>query len=130
VSGGFGEPRVQECDSATLSINYPDAFVEAGRQEGVAILPTHRFEARRGQPQRDVGGLHRLSYHPDEIIAKCVEVDFFAQLGREGFQGLGSVVLAAVEATVDKALDAPPEGNEQCGGQECGCDDCQGGLLE
>ena len=25
------------------------------------------------QPQGDVGRLHRLSYHPDEIIAECVQ---------------------------------------------------------
>jgi hypothetical protein len=45
------------------------------------------------QPQGDVSGLHRHSYHPDEIIAKRVQVGFVAQLGREGFQGLAASYL-------------------------------------
>lgn len=73
--------------------------------------------------------MHSLPYHPDEVIAECVEVGFVTQPRREGFQGLGSVVLSAVEATVDKALDAPPEGSEHRGDQECGSHDSKGGLL-
>jgi hypothetical protein len=80
------------------------------------------------QPQGDVGRLHGLPHHPDEIIAECVEVGFVAKLGREGVQGLGSVVLAAVEAPIYEGLDAPPEGSEQRGDQERGCHDREGRL--
>ena len=59
------------------------------------------------QPQGDVGGLHRLPYHPDQIIAKCAQVCFVAQLGREGFHGLCSVVLTAIEAPVNNSLNTP-----------------------
>jgi hypothetical protein len=70
------------------------------------------------QPQGDVGRLHRLPYRPYQIIAECAQVCFVAQLGREGFQGLSGVVLAAVEATVDKALNSPPERGKQSRDQE------------
>jgi hypothetical protein len=70
------------------------------------------------QPQGDLGRLHRLPYHPYQIIAKCVQVCFFAQLGRESFQGLSRVLLIAVEAPVYKALNAPPERSKQRRDQE------------
>ena len=53
------------------------------------------------QPQRDMGGLHRLPYRSYQIIAQGVEVRFVLELGREGFQGFGCVVLLAVEAAED-----------------------------
>jgi hypothetical protein len=37
------------------------------------------------QPQRDVRRLHRLPYHPNQIITQCVQVRLVPQLGREGF---------------------------------------------
>ena len=54
------------------------------------------------QPQGDVGGLHRLSYRPDENIAKGVQVCFVARLDQKGFQSLRSVVLPAIEAAVNR----------------------------
>ena len=84
---------------------HPDACVAIAQLRCLMVL-----RGRLGtQPQGDVGGLHRLPYHTHEIIAKRVQVCLVAQLGREGFQGFGSVVFAAVEATVDKALDAPSD---------------------
>jgi hypothetical protein len=44
----------------------------------------------RSQPQRDVGGLHRLPYHTYQIIAECVEVRLIPQLDRECFERLGA----------------------------------------
>jgi hypothetical protein len=32
-----------------------------------------------------VGGLHRLPYHPYQVVAQCVQVGLVAQPGREGF---------------------------------------------
>ena len=78
------------------------SIAEADREKGVAILPSHRFEACRSAAQGDVGGLHRLPYRPDEIIAKCVQVCFVARLDQKGFQGLRSVALTAIQAPVNK----------------------------
>jgi hypothetical protein len=75
------------------------------------------------QPQRDVCGLHRLPYHPHQVVAQGVQVCFVAQLGREGFQGLSCIVLAAVEAPVYEGLDATPQGGEQRGNDQGGDDD-------
>ena len=58
------------------------------------------------QPQRDVGWLHRISYHPYQVIAQRLQVSFVAQLHREPFERLSRVVLPAVEAAVDERLDA------------------------
>src|SRR5215204_4085332 len=81
------------------------------------------------QPQRDVCRLHSLPYHPQQVFAQGVQVCFVAQLGREGFQGLSCIVLAAVEAPVYEGLDATPQGGEQGRYKEGGGNDRQGGLL-
>ena len=60
------------------------------------------------QPQRDVVWLHRFPDHPYEVIAQGIEVRLVSELGREGFQGLSSVVLLAVEAAVYERLYAMP----------------------
>src|SRR5215210_6483582 len=65
------------------------------------------------QPQRDVGGLHRLPYHSHQILLQRLEVRLVPQLDGEGFQGLPCVVFAAVEAAVDEGLDAAPQGVEE-----------------
>ena len=57
--------------------------------------------------------LHRLPYHPNQVAAQSIQVRLVAQLGREGFQGLPRIVLAAVETMVDEALYATPQGIEQ-----------------
>jgi hypothetical protein len=52
------------------------------------------------QPQRDVGWLYRLPNHTHQVVAQGVQIRLVSELGREGLQGLGCVVLAAVEAPV------------------------------
>jgi hypothetical protein len=47
-----------------------------------------------------VGGLHRFPYHANEIVAHSVEVRLISELGTEGFQCLGRIVLAPVEAAI------------------------------
>ena len=49
------------------------------------------------QPQRGVFGLHGLPHHAHHLVAQPTEVRLVAQLGREGFERLGGVVLAAVK---------------------------------
>jgi len=60
-----------------------------------------------------VGGLYRLPYHLYQIGAERIQIRFIAQLGREGFEGLTRVVLAAVEALVYERLEATPQRGEQ-----------------
>ena len=65
------------------------------------------------QPQRDVLWLHRLPYHPYQVIAQCVEIGIVTQLGGEGFQGLSGIVLLTVEAPVYEGLNTSSQGVEQ-----------------
>src|SRR5215204_551027 len=57
--------------------------------------------------------LHRLPYHPYQVVAQRVQVGLVSEFGREGFQGLGCVVLPAIEAPVYEGLDAASQGHEQ-----------------
>jgi hypothetical protein len=36
------------------------------------------------QPQRDVGWLHGLPHHPDEVVTQGIEIRLVSKLGREG----------------------------------------------
>src|SRR5215210_682374 len=67
------------------------------------------------QPQRDVGGLHRLPHHPYQVVAQGVQVCLISELGREGFERLCCVVLPAIEAPVYEALNATTQWIEQGG---------------
>jgi hypothetical protein len=64
----------------------------------------------RTQPQRDMGRLHSLPYHPYQFAVQRLQVCLIPQSGRETFERLPRVVLFPVEAPVDKALDTPPQG--------------------
>ncbi len=77
----------------------------------LAYLPA-RWSLLGAQPQRDVGGLHRLPYHSHEIVSQRLQVRLVSQLLREPLKSLRGVVLAAVEAAVDDGLDASPQGVE------------------
>src|SRR5215208_5053027 len=81
------------------------------------------------QPQRDVGGLHRLPHHPYQVVAQCLKVSFIAQLHREPFERLGCVVFAPVEATVYETLRALPQRSKKGCYQEGRGHDREGGLL-
>src|ERR671920_1250857 len=83
----------------------------------------------RAQPQSDVGGLHRPAHDPDEVVAQGVEIRLVSKLGREGLQRLYRIVLPTVEAAVDKALDAAPQGVKQGGYRQGGGHDHEVGTL-
>jgi hypothetical protein len=69
------------------------------RGDDIVLAPTTRLAVRNElpfcpltvsrsvgvQPQGDVGRLHRFPYHPHQIIAKCVQICFVAELAREGY---------------------------------------------
>jgi hypothetical protein len=71
------------------------------------------------QPQQDVSGPHRLRYHSYQFVVQRPKVGLVPQPGGEGFESLPGIVLLAVEATVYERLDAPPQGAEQGGYQQC-----------
>src|SRR5829696_9460910 len=81
------------------------------------------------QPQRDVGGLHRLPHHPHQVVVQRLQVRLVAQLLAESFEGLRRIVLAAVEAAVYEGLDTMAEGVKQGRDNEGGGHDRKGGLL-
>jgi len=76
-----------------------------------------------------VGGLHRLPDYPHQVVAQGIQVRLVSKLGREGFQGLGCVVLTAVEALVYEALDTSSEWIEHSGDNQGGDDYGELGLL-
>jgi hypothetical protein len=76
-----------------------------------------------------VGWLHRLPYHPHQVVAKCIQVCFVAQFHREPFKRLGCVVLVAVEAAIYEGLYASSQGVEQSSDNKGGDDYSQLGLL-
>jgi hypothetical protein len=68
----------------------------------------------RSKPQRHLGRLHRLVDHTQQLNQERVEVDLLAQPVAEVIDGIGGVVAAPVEASVDRALDAAPQACFPC----------------
>ena len=73
-------------------------FKQCLRSKGIKPRPSRPTNGARGnvlvrllallcwlgaQPQRDVGGLHRLPDHPYEVVAQGVQVRLVSELGRE-----------------------------------------------
>src|SRR5215211_6551540 len=58
------------------------------------------------KPQRGLGRLHGLANDCQQVGGEGAEVDLVAQAGAECADRLGGVVLAPVEAAVDRLLDA------------------------
>src|SRR4051794_25296371 len=70
------------------------------------------------QPQGGVLGLHGVLDDREQLGVQSVHVRLVAQPGGERFERFGRVVLAAVEEVIDKVLNTPPHGVEQCRYQE------------
>ena len=49
---------------------------------------------------------HGFPHHTYQFAVKGLQARLIPKLGREGFEGLPHIVLAAVEATVYEGLDA------------------------
>jgi hypothetical protein len=81
-------------------VREPIGQVFAG-SDGHVVLRVRRVGA---EPQGGVGGLHRLSNHPQHLVAQGVEVRFLAQPGVESGERLGGVVLPPVEAAIHQCL--------------------------
>src|SRR5258706_2899668 len=71
------------------------------------------------EPQRDRGRLHRFLHHCYQVFAQAGQVYFVAQRRAKGGQRPCSVVLAAIETTVDDGLDTTTQRLEQDIDSEC-----------
>src|SRR6266567_7365882 len=58
------------------------------------------------QPQRDMGGLHRLLHHGHQLLARLSQVKLIAQRSTEGLDDSGRIILATVETAVNDGLEA------------------------
>jgi hypothetical protein len=101
-----------------MKVAYPNTSVS---KELLLSLP---FEDVSGSNHNEtcVCGLHRLPYHPYQVVTQSVQICLISQLGGEGFESLGCIVLPSVEAPIYEGLDAPPQWVEQCSYQESGDD--------
>src|SRR5713226_3881175 len=71
------------------------------------------------QPERDMCWLHRLLHHGQQVIVQLVQVHLLAQRGTVGCHDLGGVILAAIEAPINDALNALAQWLEQGGYDQC-----------
>src|SRR5919112_1895647 len=81
------------------------------------------------QPQRHVRRLHRLPYHPYQVVIEGFQVRLVPELRRECLKGLSSVVLPAVEPAVHEPLHPATQRYKQGSDGEGRGHDCEGGLL-
>ncbi len=90
-------------------------------------IPTHdgRLSFSRSQSET-CSGSHRLGDDFHQVAGQRGEIDLLAERRAEGFEGLARVILAAVEAAVDKALEATAQGLKQRGDEQCRDDDQHG----
>src|SRR5436305_15281423 len=73
------------------------------------IAPSRRLFADRcrwAHPERDMRWLHRLLDHGEQFLHQQVQVHFLAQGAAESCDGLDSVILTAIEATINDPLNA------------------------
>src|SRR5829696_3234230 len=77
------------------------------------VCPLTLLGSIGAQPQRDLGGLHRLLHHAHHFVAESLQIRLVAEPRGERFEGLYGIVLVPVEAAVDEGLDASPQGVEQ-----------------
>jgi hypothetical protein len=80
------------------------------------------------QPERSLGWLHGLVDHGVQLGRERVQVDLVAESVTERLDGLGGVV-AAVEASVDRLLDAAASRLDQSGHGQGGAGDDPAGRL-
>src|SRR6266851_4443247 len=73
--------------------------------------------------------LHRLFHYRHQLFAQRVQVHLLAQRGTEGGHYLGSVVLAAVEATINNPLKTIAQRLEEGRDGQSGDDDGHTAVL-
>src|SRR5215204_3268313 len=81
------------------------------------------------QPQRDVGGLHRLPYHAYQFAVQCLQIHLIPEFHGEALKRFSRVVLPPVETPIYERLDTPPHRAEKRRYQQRGGNYRQGGLL-
>jgi hypothetical protein len=75
------------------------------------------------QPERNMLGLDGIVNHLHQALRQALQVNFILNCGRQGLDRFSSIIFAAVEAPVDRCLQALLERAEH------GCDD-QGGYND
>ncbi|HCJ33256.1 MAG TPA: hypothetical protein DHV65_03030, partial [Ktedonobacter sp.] len=73
---------------------------------------TFRVASRLAQPQRDMGRLHRLLHYGDQLFAQACQVGLRTQCHAKCVDDPLGIILAAIEAPIDEALDARAQGLE------------------
>src|SRR5215467_15704622 len=77
----------------------------------------------RAQPERDMGRLHRLLNHRNQVTRKRRQVHLAAQGSRKFGERADGIVLAAIEVTINGGLQATAQGPEESGDNEGRGDD-------
>jgi hypothetical protein len=67
-----------------------------------------------------MGGLHDLLHHGEQLLLHLRQIDLLAQRRAEGGQRLFRVVLLAIKAPINHALNAPPHGQKEGGNRQRG----------
>jgi len=65
------------------------------------------------EPQRDRGRLHGLLNHCQHLFTQLLQVHLLTQESAERLKGFGGVILVAIEAPVNTALDTLTERLEE-----------------
>jgi hypothetical protein len=61
-------------------------------KKGLLACPLVLRKRIRAQPQRHMGRLHRLPYHPYKLVVQRFKIGLVSQPDREGFDGLYGIV--------------------------------------
>src|SRR5579884_696361 len=88
------------------------------------------FLVRLGQPQRDMYWLHRLLHDDEQVLTQLVQVKFTAQAGAERLHGLGCIILAPVETTINDPLKPMAQWLKKSGNGQCRSNDDDGRLRD
>ena len=67
----------------------------------------------RAYPQGESCGLHRLLHHSKQLVVQLIQIHLLTKIRTEGGNGSGRVILAAIEAPVDDALQATAQRVEE-----------------
>src|SRR5260370_32083170 len=67
------------------------------------------FLLRLTQPERDMGGLHRLMHHSYQFLPQRIQIHLIAQCRAESSQRTCRVIFVTVKSSVDGGLNAPSQ---------------------
>jgi hypothetical protein len=62
------------------------------------------------KPEREMSGLHSLSYRHQQLLTQLVQIHLLAQRLTKACQDLGRVILATIKPSIHQLLHAPAQG--------------------